>query len=420
MDRKQIESSLETISTRSRFEYPTHFTVDDLAHFRRKKASAKHIVDNLRPLSGKFHCKSEYKKKFRAFVLSIDETIMKWRKKKLKLFEETPLSTELDDDYRQSEYAENFVQHAKVDRVMRVTPIDHLLVQPVESESHLSTENKDTFVTFKEARRALLIRQPTTLKLEGEFNDFTESKENYKRFVDVRPSLICRKTDELCFDDEHDWSTEKNEMFTEFKNVQRARLIRRHSNIEFLPQHGGVDAESSSEYKTCFQYPYHYERRNLVRSMENLRSQGEINFEAEYASNYVDFRVKYPDAVVSRIEKKPRGDSSSGHSTSGKLNSMDAKTNSSSEYRRSAQKPIVRKPGVEERSQSLKNDSSKRKTILKSDPSTIFSQEPSYCKKSEFGYDRGSRQARHNSFIVLNTTKQPRKRVNFAKNVEYA
>lgn len=217
---------------------------------------------------------------------------MNWKKKKMKAIENLKLEDEIDSSSRVP---------VALRKPKPFKPVDHLEPDPVAFAT--STENKDSFVMFKEARRAALARHPTTLKVDGEFEDSTETKEKYKEpLLTARPDMLRRNTT-LRMNGDFDFLTETTDKYKEFENVQRAKLIRRSSSLE-MPT-GKLD--DSTEYNREFRAPEHPEQRQLIRSMENLHSEGDMEFDPEYNHSFVDYHAGYPDVKFKTRKKEADG-----------------------------------------------------------------------------------------------------------------
>lgn len=187
------------------------------------------------------------------------------------------------------EYYDSFVEFP-VQRVPHAKPRDQW--ENYEStEFSSSTEHKEKYIMFKEARKAALMRRSTNLKIEGGFHDTTENKEKFVTPVGSAKPELTRRNTTLKLEGGMDLSTETNEKYKEFVDVPRTKLMRRYSNLE-IPS-GAIS--SITEYNGCFTYPRNAERTPLIRSMENLHTEGEMYFDPEYARNFIDFHVTYPD-----------------------------------------------------------------------------------------------------------------------------
>lgn len=283
---KSLKSSAETDFFVKNRAFPLYFTVDDLATHRRKKISDKRISDNLRPLSGKFCYKSEYKKKFRSFILTPDDSIINWKKKKMKTLDNLKLEANIEFN---PEYTECYVDFP-LQKTNLVKPIDQLELEGTKFST--STEHKDKFVMFKEARKAALARQSTNLNVEGEFDGVSETKDKFKEYDKAQRAKLLRQSTELQLEGNIDFMTEKREKYIKFENVPKTKLIKRSSSLEVY--HGECPYKSS-EYNDSFQFPKQYEKASLIRSMENLHVEGKIEFDPEYKRNFVDHHIQYPN-----------------------------------------------------------------------------------------------------------------------------
>lgn len=162
-----------------------------------------------------------------------------------------------------------------------------------------STEYTEQYVMYKDARRAVLTRQCSNLKVEGNFEDSTENKEKYAIPLGTAKPPLTRRHTTLKLEGELQMSTESNDKYKEFGNVPRRELIRRYSNLE-IPRKA---IRSATEYQGSFTYPRNAERAPLIRSMENLHTEGKMEFESEYEANFTDYHVAYADMKFGRRNK---------------------------------------------------------------------------------------------------------------------
>ncbi|XP_065212254.1 uncharacterized protein LOC135839921 isoform X2 [Planococcus citri] len=215
-----------------------------------------------------------------------------WKKKKMKI-KEQGLKPEGEIDFN-VEYYDSYVEFP-VQKRPNTKPRDQWEnFEPAEFSG--STETKEQYVMFKEARKAALTRQSTNLKVEGDFEDSTETREKYLQPETNEKATLARRNTTLKLEGEIDLSTETNEKYKEFADVPRTKLLRRYSNLE-IPREA---IKSATEYRGNFTYPHNAERTPLIRSMENLHTEGEMEFQPEYKTSFIDFHPEYPDVKFRR------------------------------------------------------------------------------------------------------------------------
>lgn len=247
-------------------------------------------MDTLRPLSGQFAdiC-TEYRSAYRSFIVAPDDSIMNWKKKKMKPqdCQPEPESPQQPAAGKAEPPAEQYIRHPKT---RSIRPTDNI-EKPEAFCCNASSETKDKYVTLPLVKPAPLMRQPTHLQVSGEFDGASETKAKYTGHSASSKVQLLRRDTQLHLEGDMELASESAVSFLPIENPERARLLRRHSTLE-LP--AACACGSSSEYHREFRYPEHYERARLMRSLENLRADGEMEFQPEYATNFVDFQVAYP------------------------------------------------------------------------------------------------------------------------------
>lgn len=221
---------------------------------------------------------------------------MNWKKKKLKIIKDLKLIDEIEC---QPKFIDD-CNRASLRRPSPFKPVDHLEPDPVPFAN--STENKDQFILFKEARRAALARPSANLKVEGKFEGVTETRAKYKEAIGAKKSELLRRNTTLKIDGNFDFLTEKNEKFKEV-HVPRTKLLRRFSSLE-IPKDV---VKVTTEYRDAFHVPQHVEPPRRVRSLDHLHLEGKMELEPEYNRSFIDFHVSHPD-VKFKSKKKGKDD----------------------------------------------------------------------------------------------------------------
>ncbi|KAK7593083.1 hypothetical protein V9T40_007835 [Parthenolecanium corni] len=283
--------------------FPLYFTVDDLAALRRKRVPPKYL-DSLRPLCGSFaNVCSEYRSAYRWFIIApADDSIMNWKKKKMKPLDCAPAQAQPLAHAHQDEQAqlpcksdlpagEQFIRHPRRHAIRPADNFGGCADDDSAFSCNASSEAKDKYVMYAHAKPASLKRQPTHLKMEGEFDGASEMKDKYTAHSGASKAHFRRRHTQQQLEGVMQLTSESATSFVRLDSAQRARLQRRHTTLE-LP--GDCACVYSSEYHHAFRNPEHYERAHLMRSLENLRTDGEMQFRPEYACSFVDHRMAYP------------------------------------------------------------------------------------------------------------------------------
>ena len=294
------KSSVETSSSvRGGRHYPAYFTVDDLAAYRRRKLTDRVLRDNLRPLSGKFaHLKSEYRRRFKSFILAADASptgarFKSWRKKELTAPPPEPEQPPAPDEHRKDQPDEP--NEPDEPQVPLPPPSDH----PSGED-----ERVPSFIMFKEVKRTALVRRPTTLKVGGDFLDATENKDQFREPGRTQRPTMFRRGTTLKLEGDMNLSTELRDKFRPYEVVDspRSTLVRRFTTLHA----GSGSMDSLTEYDSSYATPALTERPPLVRSMENLHVEGEVAFDPEYRRSYVNYRTNQPDIIFKRRKMDTR------------------------------------------------------------------------------------------------------------------
>nr|CAD7415309.1 unnamed protein product [Timema poppensis] len=320
--------------------FPPGVTVDELFHYRRRRAPG-HLrpQDNLHPEGGTLKAlKSEYRRCFHTHDLTFDKenessnanSLSKKRQQypldSLKLEGEFFLQPEYFDTFvdfprqrpfptrprtqihisnddinaeRMSESITQYVCHPGANRA-ELARIPTSLRS--EGEMLMESEFSSSYIIYKGSQRAESARRNTSLKMEGGMESTTENMEKFVKYISPKKSELARRTSNLRMEGDMEKISEIRAKYIGFVCPKRAVLMRRPTSL-----HLEGDIERNTEKRAQFIEFLKVKRTEISKHTSNLKLEGELEHRPEYRDFFIDFPRARPLIHRPICNLKPEG-----------------------------------------------------------------------------------------------------------------
>ncbi|CAG9855644.1 unnamed protein product [Phyllotreta striolata] len=256
---------------------PPEVGVDDLWLYRRKRPDHAWLMDNIKIEEGSFHhLKSEYTRRFKNFYDAIKSSLNgKNHSCDEEIKEEIRLKAE-----RPAEYNGSF------NRIDSQRSNDFPGgIKNIETANR--SKSLESLIKFggRSPRRSLY-RRPTNLKIEGEFYHLTEYADEFVEYLLAKRAILCRTPTTLKLGTgEMETKTESMDQFVRYEPMERPSLCKRFTNLHL---EGDLEMEKpeNREKFAPFVLPT---RPPLVKKPTNLHIQGDYSLIPEYRHQYVQY-----------------------------------------------------------------------------------------------------------------------------------
>lgn len=123
-----------------------------------------------------------------------------------------------------------------------------------------------------------MIRNPTTLKLEGDMERKTENMDKFIPYEYQERPPLCKKSTNLHLEGNLDIVTENHEKFVPFQLEKRQPLTKMSTNL-----HMEGDLQLKPEYRDAF-VEFKVEKQNPALPSHNIKLDGKISFTLCFSS----------------------------------------------------------------------------------------------------------------------------------------
>lgn len=150
------------------------------------------------------------------------------------------------------------------------------------------TETGSKFPVHSNAERLYLIKHPTNLKIEGDFDGITEKAEQFIEYLLTKRPDLARKATTLKLEGEMASKTENRDKYISHEYQARPPLCKKLTNLHL---EGDLDTLTEKQQQFCT-YPsgMDLKRSALSRQSTNLQIEGDIEFMPEYRREYKEYK----------------------------------------------------------------------------------------------------------------------------------
>ncbi|KAJ8981454.1 hypothetical protein NQ317_000129 [Molorchus minor] len=160
------------------------------------------------------------------------------------------------------------------------------------------TEYAEKFIQYLIEKRAELLRTPTTLKLEGDMENKTENRDRYIKYDQSERPPLCKGFSNLHLEGEHDNTTEKREKFVPFDVYKRPPLTKKSTNL-----HMEGDLNLIPEYTRQYVEHKSLERQKITKPANHLKLAGLFEDDTIIETNQFHKKNAPTDTILARNRK---------------------------------------------------------------------------------------------------------------------